>query len=153
MSKVFIGGSRSIAKLPSSVAARIDRIIEGGLTVLVGDAYGADRCVQRYLAKERYGQVFVFHTSERCRNNLGMWQTRSIPASPDLRGVEFYAVKDSAMTEEADYGLMLWDGVSRGTLNNIRNLLHRGKPVVVFLSYDQSFHTIRCTENLATLLS
>jgi hypothetical protein len=56
------------------------------------------------------------------------------------------------MAEEADYGLMLWDGVSRGTLNNIRNLLHRGKPVVIFYSPDQSFHTIRCAEDLSTLL-
>ncbi len=148
MSKVFIGGSRSIAKLPSSVAARIDRIIEGDLTVLIGDADGADRCVQRYLSEKRYRRVLVFHTGTRCRNNLGGWQPMPVPASPGLRGVEFYSVKDAAMAEEADYGLMLWDGKSRGTLNNIRNLAHRSKPVVVFFSPDQSFHTISYTEAL-----
>lgn len=45
MVKVFIGGSRVITRLPSSVAARIGNIIDGNFMILVGDASGADRCV------------------------------------------------------------------------------------------------------------
>ncbi len=152
MIRIFIGGSRKITKLPSPVAARIERIIDGGLAVLVGDAPGADRCVQQYLAEKLYENVVVFHTGDRCRNNVGQWESRSVPASSGQIGIDFYAVKDSAMAREADYGLMIWNGKSRGTLTNVRNLLKEGKKVVVFLSPNQSFHTIQDINQLSIIL-
>jgi hypothetical protein len=72
MVKVFIGGSQSIRKLPSSVAARIDNVIDRGFTVLIGDAIGADTCVQKCLAEKVYAYVLVFCT-DACRNNAGGW--------------------------------------------------------------------------------
>src|SRR5262245_54848475 len=113
MIRVFISGSRKITILPSLVAARIDRIIDGGLAVLIGDAPGADTCVQQYLADKRYKNVIVFHTGDRCRNNVSHWESRSVPASSCESGIDFYAVKDLAMTREADYGLMIWNANSR----------------------------------------
>ena len=35
------------------------------------------------------------------------------------------------MAEAAEYGLMLWDGKSKGTVNNVVNLSRDHKPVVV----------------------
>jgi hypothetical protein len=35
----------------------------------------------------------------------------------------YYAAKDLAMAQDAKCGVMLWDGRSKGTLNNIQNLL------------------------------
>jgi hypothetical protein len=55
------------------------------------------------------------------------------------------------MAREADYGLMVWDGRSRGTRNNVHNLLKRGKPVVVFLSTNKFFYTLRNAEDFSTL--
>jgi len=46
MIKVFIGGSQSITKLPATVAARINKIVESDFTVLIGDASGMDASVQ-----------------------------------------------------------------------------------------------------------
>ena len=116
MLRVFIGGSISIKSLPVAVAARIDKIIEKELRVLVGDAPGVDRCVQQYLAAKRDQEVGVFYARNRsgdhCRNNLGHWRTWSVDGR-GLSGAGFYAVKDVEMAEQADCGLMIWDGKSR----------------------------------------
>lgn len=146
MSKVFIGGSRSITKLSASVVARIDRIIENNFQVLVGDASGVDLCVQKYLAERSYLDVFVYCTNI-CRNNLGNWKTMVVSARAGEKGFEFYALKDRVMAREADFGFMVWDGKSRGTLNNIMNLLAGRKKVLVLLSPDMSFYTIRTDED------
>ncbi|MCI0390539.1 MAG: hypothetical protein MOB07_17480 [Acidobacteria bacterium] len=153
MINVFIGGSRKITKLPLSVAARIDNIIERNFTVIVGDAYGVDRCVQQYLAEKQYQNVEVFHTGDVCRNNVGKWKTKAVSADAHEKGFDFYTLKDLQMAREADYGLMIWDAKSKGTLNNIVNLLARSKKVLVFFSPDKSFHTIRTDKDLSTLLA
>jgi len=152
MVKVFIGGSQSIRKLPAPVAARVDNIVESDFTVLIGDANGADRCVQKYLAEKGYADVLVFCT-EVCRNNADGWKTTVISANSGEKGFDFYALKDREMAREADYGFMVWDGKSKGTLNNILNLLSENKGTLVFFSPEGSFHTIRNAENLPALLA
>ncbi|MCY1209162.1 hypothetical protein D9M72_208060 [compost metagenome] len=49
MSMIFVAGSISIKQLDPKVKARIDSIVEGDHTVIVGDADGADSSVQSYL--------------------------------------------------------------------------------------------------------
>ena len=40
----------------------------------------------------------------------------------------FHAAKDLAMAETADYGFMLWDGLSKGTLSeHIKHILEDGE--------------------------
>lgn len=56
------------------------------------------------------------------------------------------------MAAEANYGLMLWDEQSRGTLTNIVHLVRQGKPVVVYIAPDKSFHTLRQSSQLAEML-
>jgi hypothetical protein len=150
MTKVFIGGSRSITKLSASVVARIDRIIENNFHVLVGDASGVDQCVQKYLAERGYLSVIVFCT-DICRNNLGNWKTMVISSRAGEKGFEFYALKDWVMAREADYGFMVWEGKSRGTLSNIVNLLAGRKKVLVFLAPEMSFYMIRTNEDLSAI--
>ena len=70
MDSVFVAGSRALSKLNVPVKERLDNIIAKQLTVLVGDANGADKAVQRHLAERHYEHVFVYCT-EVCRNNLG----------------------------------------------------------------------------------
>jgi hypothetical protein len=150
--RVFVGGSRRLSRLNKDVKCRLDRVIEKGLTVIVGDANGADKAVQRYLSSKRYEKVIVFCMAGECRNNLGSWPTRQVTAASDVRrGSLYYGTKDRAMGSEADYGLMLWDGKSRGTLTNIEDLLRREKPVVVYLAADGSFVTLRQLSQLARL--
>ena len=73
-------------------------------------------------------------------------------ANADEKGFDFYVLKDLRMAREADYGFMIWDAKSRGTLNNIFNLLDEGRNVLVFFSPGQSFHTIRNAADLSLLL-
>jgi hypothetical protein len=149
MTRVFIGGSRRSSKLNNDVTRRLDNIVEKGFTVVVGDANGADRAVQRYLASKHYEKVVVFCMAGQCRNNLGNWPTREITATPGARGFAYFSTKDRAMVEEADYGLMLWDGKSRGTLTNIVDLVRQGRPVVVYVAPAKMFATLHDPEHLA----
>ena len=56
------------------------------------------------------------------------------------------------MSDQADYGFMLWDGESKGTLNNILNLLERGKHVVLYFSPKKSFITLKIVGDVNRLL-
>lgn len=149
MTKVFIGGSRRLSQLNKDVNRRLDNIIEKGFTVVVGDANGADKAVQRYLASKHHQKVIVFCMAGECRNNLGKWPTRDITAAPGARGFAYFSTKDRAMVEEADYGLMLWDGKSRGTLTNVVDLVRQGRPVVVYVAPAKAFATLHEPEQLA----
>ena len=81
MRKVFIGGSRRVTRLPSVVRQRIDRMITQKLPIVIGDANGADKAVQAYLASHGYGAVEVFCVRGSCRNNLGGWKIREVSLS------------------------------------------------------------------------
>ena len=57
------------------------------------------------------------------------------------------------MSEAADYGLMLWDGRSRGTLTSVVHLVRQGKPVVVYVAPEHSFYTLRQSSQLGEMLN
>jgi hypothetical protein len=152
MTKVFIGGSRRLSRLSADVLSRLDAIVDKQIAVIVGDANGADKAVQQFFASKKYPHVTVFCTGEP-RNNVGSWALHSISAAPtSRRDRDFYTRKDVAMADEASHGLMLWDGESQGTLNNVVNLLNKQKPVVVYFAPEKSFHTIRQVEDLRALI-
>jgi len=90
-----------------------------------------------------YRAVEVFCAGGRCRNNVGGWPVRVVEARPGARGFSFYATKDREMTAEADYGFMLWDGKSKGTLLNVLRLVRQGKQVVVYNSALAKFAELR----------
>ncbi|GAI30727.1 unnamed protein product, partial [marine sediment metagenome] len=64
----------------------------------------------------------------------------------------YYSTKDVLMSDEADYGFMLWDGKSNGTLNNILNLCERNKKVLVYFSPNKSFYTVEDKQDISKLL-
>lgn len=57
------------------------------------------------------------------------------------------------MAEAAEYGLMLWDGKSKGTINNVVNLSRNHKPVVVYVAPTKQFRTIKTFDDLKRLLA
>lgn len=133
MEAVFLGGSRRVTKISQSVRAKLDELLVRGLWMFVGDANGADRALQTYLANKGYERVVVYSVTGMLRNNIGHWRVQYVDAPAGARGFALYSVKDVRMAHDASYGLMLWDGKSRGTLENVRNLLSDGKPVAVHL--------------------
>ena len=132
--KIFIAGARSVQKLDASVQQRMMTICQKGYDVLVGDCYGVDASVQRFYSKLGYSNVTVFASNGKARNNIGNWDIRNVAGPPYIRGFDFYKQKDIAMTNEADYGFMIWDGKSKGTLNNIINLISQEKEVLLFFA-------------------
>ncbi|MCK4830537.1 hypothetical protein KA005_83235 [bacterium] len=152
MSKIFCGGSRKIGRLSQAVKERTDNIIASGYLVLLGDASGTDKAMQRYLAKKNYRKVLVYCMGDACRNNIGKWETRNVRSNRSKKDFNYYSTKDLRMSEEADYGFMLWDGKSKGTLNNILNLCEHNKKVLVYFSPKRSFCTVRDTQDLSKLL-
>jgi hypothetical protein len=150
---VFVAGSRQISRLPAEVGSRLDTMIEKGFQILVGDANGADKAVQRYLADKAYSNVLVHCMKDNCRNNIGSWPTRQLVAPRGAKGFDYYSVKDRAMAEAAEYGLMLWDGKSKGTISNVVNLSRDHKPVVVYVAPMRQFLTITTFGDLKSLLA
>ncbi len=153
MKKVFFGGSRRLGKLSRAVKERAHNIMSNGYVVLIGDANGADRAMQGYLAEKSYPHVLVFCAGNDCRNNIGGWETRRVFADRSQKDFQYYAIRDEKMSEEADYGFMVWDGASKGTLNNIINMLDQAKLVLVYFSPKRKFLTLRSNRDLADMLS
>jgi hypothetical protein len=89
---------------------------------------------------------------DKCRNNLGAWPTKQIRQPGAPRDFAYYAAKDLAMTEDAKCGVMLWDGKSKGTLNNIQNILGLGKKVLVYFAPEKEFHKLASERELHELL-
>jgi hypothetical protein len=153
MTNVFIAGSRHLTRLPAEVKARIDTVVDKGFQIFIGDANGADKAVQSYLAKKAYPHVLVHCIELHCRNNVGHWPTREVRAPKGARGFDFYSAKDRVMADTAEYGLMLWDGKSKGTINNVVNLSREGKPVVVYIAPKKQFLTVRAFGDVGSVLA
>ena len=152
MTKVFFGGSRKLSTLDHAIRQRADNIVAKRFEVLIGDANGADRAMQKYLAEKSYKNVVVFCMDGVCRNNLGNWQTKIVTSDSDKKDFSYFATKDKEMSDQADYGFMLWDGKSKGTLNNIINLLQANKYVLVYFSPSKEFVTLKSPSQLDNLL-
>ena len=131
MSTVFVGGSRHVTRLPAKAKERLNNITGSGFPIVVGDAAGADKAVQRYLLDISYSHVTVFCSGDRPRNNLGLWETYKVAAPKHARGFHFFAAKDREMAKKADFGLMIWDGKSAGTALNVLRLVRAGKKAVL----------------------
>ncbi len=150
--KIFIAGARSIKGLDASVQRKMLSIYQKGYDVLVGDCYGVDASVQRFYAKLGYDKVFVYASNGKARNNIGHWSIRKVPVADNIRGFDFYAQKDIAMANEADGGFMIWDGESRGTLNNAINLVAQNKTVLLYLAGKDKMAVIKTIDDLNRLI-
>ena len=136
MTKIFIGGSKTIHTIDDNVKEKIQEIIKSQYDVLIGDCFGVDKAVQEFFYENGYRNVTVYVSGEHVRNNVGDFKVCNIPT--DKEGCEFYRQKDIAMTKEADCGFMIWDGKSKGTLSNIAELLSRNKTCEVYLNEDKT---------------
>ena len=153
MKRVFAGGSRRVTRLNADVRHRLDQIIQRRLCVLIGDAHGADKSIQKYLSDCQYPNVVVFCTAGECRNNVGGWPIRSVDAPHKAKDFSYFTAKDAAMAREAEFGLMLWDGESSGTMVNVARLVSTGKPVVLYVSPAKVFYTVKTPTDLENVLS
>jgi hypothetical protein len=151
MSKVFISGSRHIPRLTRQVEERLQNIISQNIHIVIGDANGADKAVQKFLLEHNYDNVTIYCSGSYCRNNLGSWRVEYVQVEPELKGRAFYTVKDKKMAEVAEYGFALWDGKSQGTLNNIKELSQQQKPTLIYISPKKDFVVVKSLKELLEL--
>ena len=147
-SKVFVGGSIGIKYLNNAVEEQLKRLMDNGVAFLIGDAYGADNAVQDYLNNNDYSKVTVYASNGNVRNNKGNWKIKAIDVPNNVYGRKFYTQKDIAMTDDCDYGYMIWDGKSEGTLANIYRLLDSNKTCYLYLYNLQELKVLHCHDDL-----
>ena len=152
MSRVFFGGSRDLGRLNPAIRSRLHNLMAKRHTVLIGDANGVDKAVQSFLAESGYKEVIVYCMDGECRNNVGNWPVESVMSGKKTKDFSYFAMKDKKMSQDADYGFMIWDGESKGTLNNVLNLLKEGKPVLIYRSPSREFLEIKSQEELKPIL-
>ena len=153
LTTIFIAGSISITRLHPKVQKRIQNIVSSNFEVVVGDACGADTAIQECLLAYQTKSVTVYCSGESPRNNLGCWPVHAVQPSAKVGSRAYFTAKDIAMAHCCDFGLMIWDCVSTGTLSNIIELLKQKKKSVVFIDKKEEFLTISTIENLNTLIS
>jgi hypothetical protein len=158
---IFISGSISINILPSLAIEKIDSIIEKNYKILIGDAKGVDSLVQKYLLKKKYNNVVVYFIGENIRNNAGNWEPKQITAKTNTKkGRKLYTLKDKEMAKDSDYGLMIWDGKSKGTYNNIIEMKNQTKRFFVIfngeiisdIEFDEKNYKCKITDKQPALL-
>ncbi|GHV12814.1 hypothetical protein FACS1894219_06470 [Clostridia bacterium] len=115
-------------------------------------ASGVDASVQKFYADLNYRDLTVYASNGRARNNIGAWNVKNILVGDKIKGFDFYKQKDFAMAENADIGFLIWNGESKGTLNNIINLLDMGKQSVVYLTSNKLLLNVDSEDKLKALL-
>lgn len=143
---IFLGGSRSLATATAPGSTRpllSDRgplgIAVGGLLgmlerrchrYLIGDADGADAWFDAYVAARWSTPACIFHSGERPRRNPLNRETERVPPMAGDRTQ--HSRKDTAMALYCDAAVMIWDGSSQGTLENVENVVRLCKPCFVY---------------------
>ncbi|GAD37363.1 hypothetical protein [Streptococcus anginosus] len=149
--KMFISGSISSKEIPDDVVKSVDESRRKNYTILVGDARGIDKNIQDMLKADNYKNVEVYHVGPSPRNFSDReWVDKRIPVDIEDEKLfkngkytrEAQMLKDKAMSDDADFGLVIWKdtsknrfgniSVSKGSLNNIYNLLVQNKYVGLF---------------------
>ena len=153
MTTIFLSGSRKLNRINDNIRKRLKNMVDNEFLIVLGDANGADKALQKYFADLQYQSVLVYCSGQKCRNNIGGWELQNISVDPKIKGREFYAEKDRKMAEVADYGLVLWDGKSSGSIANVMELLKKNKKSLIYFSPEKKFYSISNIEEFKELLN
>lgn len=153
MTKVFVSGSIKIKNLDVKVIERLKNIIASNFKVIVGDADGVDSSIQEFLKLNGFQPVVVYCSGEKPRNNLGSWNAKKITTNCKPGTRQYFTAKDKIMAEDCDYGFMIWDASSTGTLSNAIELVKRNKMALVYINKAKQFLKIKNTHDLEKLIT
>ncbi|HMN68778.1 MAG TPA: hypothetical protein PKC28_09605 [Bdellovibrionales bacterium] len=153
MSAVFISGSMNIKNLDANVKKRINNIIASNFRIILGDADGVDSSIQKYLQEQGASQVTIYCSGPQPRNNIGGWSVKRVDTNHAPGTRAFFTAKDIQLADDADYGMMIWDTKSTGTLSNVIELLSRKKKSVVYVNKVKEFLNILNVNDLEKLIS
>ena len=130
---IFLGGSKIINRLEDKIKEDLIDYMNLGHNILIGDCIGADKEMQKLLAENGYPLVTVYYSGDRPRFNLGNWKTKHISSNKYLSEYERQKLKDNQMILDADFGYMLLQGQTKGTMANVNKLLEGNKPCYVMM--------------------
>lgn len=152
MKSIFIAGPRAIKALDNKVLLKLKKFEEDNFIINVGDANGVDKLIQAFYNNLNYNNVKIFASNGKPRNNLGNWEVNKVYVDKSIKGFDFYVEKDKAMAEKSDLGFMIWNGISKGTLNNIINLRKKNKVIILFLTTSKEFFEIKTDDDLSNII-
>ena len=147
---VFISGSRDIKTFDERVLDVLYDELNASANILVGDADGVDAELQKFCRKHDYKNVTVYAANGKARNNSG-FPVKNILTDKNMFYKNFFIQKDIAMTDSADFGIVIWDGKSKGSLNNINRLVQQNKPCHVYLADQSRWVWVHSERDFATL--
>ncbi len=147
---VFISGSIGIKKLDGEVIKTLEKIIQNKLKVLVGDAKGIDSLVQKFFKNKGYYNVEVFTIYAEPRFLASKkFKVKNIKVSDNIKSErQRQTKKDEAMTKNAKYLFVIWNGKSKGSFSNIKRGLKLGKKIKVYLTPEKRFLTDEEIKNI-----
>jgi len=131
--KLLLMGSSAFKdrELPVGVKERIDGAIARGMTILVGEAPGANRIYQDYLNAKGYRNVVVGH-AVRLRYNAGNWT--DVQYGKDLKE------RERRMIEDCDSAIVIWMNNSGVIANDLEILKRLGKPTFLYECSSETEH-------------
>ena len=151
--KVFIGGSRSITKLDEDVIRALYNELNSDATILVGDADGVDTAVQRFCKNNNYNNIVVFASNGKARNNVGNFKIQNVAVDKSIHSKAFFSQKDIAMVDQANHGVVVWDGKSKGSLSQLHRMVRQNKPCRVYLVDDKRWVEIESENSIKGITS
>ena len=150
---VFVAGPRKVTNLNNHVKERLYNIINNNFNILVGDANGIDKAIQKFLYNENYPNVMVYAVDGKARNNIGGWNIKNIDSKDKKRkDFAYYTLKDKVMAQDATWGFMIWNGSGKGTLNNMINLTSTGKKTLLYFIPEKEFYTFNDLKQLKSFI-
>jgi hypothetical protein len=99
-----------------------------------------------------YNNVRIYAANGKARNNVGHWDVENVHVETNKKGFDFHTVKDKEMAKAADCGFMIWNGKSKGTLNNLVNLVSFNKKALVYFIPDKQFYIIKSVDDIKSLV-
>ena len=140
MTSVFISGSIAIKSIPRSVEDSINKIIDQNIQINIGDANGVDTMVQNYCKKQNYSNVTVYSIYSSPRYKVSNFTKKHIKVITNSKQERIrQQEKDAAMTNESDFSLVVWDGKSKGSYQNILRAIDNDKKIKVFLHFEEKY--------------
>lgn len=143
--KVFICGSISIKKIPPEAEKIIDDIIAKRYEILVGDADGIDYKIQEYCRDKKYFKLTIYIVGDKARK-IATSEFMAKQIKKDSNKIEYVQnsnkkqsererqwIKDKAMMDDCDYGLIIWDGESKGSYKNLLYMIDSKKKFYLYI--------------------
>lgn len=133
---VFVSGKTKYdRRISKRIQNELDAAMKADAKIIVGDAPGADKRVQDYLAEKKYRNVEVYTTDDQVRNNSGNWKVNKISSNGYSDEREVRRQKDIAMTNAATRGFAISSDDDRpdsATSLNIERMKEQGKQIDLY---------------------